>query len=266
MAFGQPFEYLVDNWLNSENVAFIERDGLWAPCRVSFTKWPSSPGQWVEFAGYRDKGASSFLRSICFHRPGMPRSFDHEELNFSPLMDNGVGEQMIHDPIVMKTDIDKLMLILEGQNKVSSSHRYKPEKMENFHLITRREGRHLILEFIIEQSSYEIGIHGVPYSAMGMDANRLDAAYTIPGLLPPCPDCASEQYVTMTCEMRNVHGRYGNGLLLTGPNSLEEMMEDKQWVFIEVGMRKLALPKGIIKLLNGYRWKELLVIPNPDDE
>jgi hypothetical protein len=263
MPFGQPFEYLVDSWLNSGNIAFIGKDGMWSPCRVSFTKWQSSCGEWVEFEGYRDKGASAHLRSVCEHRPGTPRSFDHEELNFSPSMDNGSGQQMIHDPIAMKTDFDKLMSIIEGHFEELGPLEYEPEKMENFHLVTRREGRHLILEFIIEEPDYEIGIHGVPYSAMGMDADRFNAALNHLNHVTPCPDCASDEYVTLACEMKNVHGRYGNGLLLTGPNSLHKIIPDKHWVFIAIGERKLAIPKAIIELLNGYRWKELLVVPEP---
>jgi hypothetical protein len=263
MAFGQPFEYLVDSWLNSQKVAFIGGDGHWTPCRVSFTKWPSSPGEWLEFAGYRDKGASSHLRAICSHRPDSPRSFDHEELNFSALMDNGQGEQMIHDPILLKTSFDKLMLIIEGHFEELGPLEYKPEMMANFHLVTRRDGRHLILEYIIEQPCYEIGMHGVPYSAMGLDSVRFDAALSHANLLTPCPECAADEYVTMSCEMKNVHGRYGSGLLVNGPNSLEKMMPEKSWVFITVGERKLALPKVMISLLLGYRWKDLLVIPDP---
>lgn len=260
MAFGQPIEFGIrEKWIDWSGCAFIRTDEGWTSCRISFSKWDGSSGEWVEFAGYRARNASRFLKETCVHRPGVPRSFDHVELNFSPAMKDGDGNQMLHDPIVEKTNPGKLHNIMSAHKGDSDD--FPRAEMENFHLVCRKDKRNLVLELIIEDVDYEFAIHGVHYSCLGLDAPRMDEAFNHSSALQPCADCASDNWVSMSCKVENVHGRYRSGLVLTGPTSIAAVMEDGNWLEMSVGKRKMLIPNEIIQSLCGYRFKELLVFP-----
>ena len=259
MAYGKSIEYTIVEelfHLDGRDFPFIFDGNSWKPCRVSISKWSSSLGEWTVFGGYRSTEADSFHRSTCQHRPGFPRAFNHEELNFNEGMAGGTKHQLMYDPAVEMNDPWDLELIMQAHTGRIEGQ----ERLENFHIVTRRSGQKLLLGFVMEDVNYEPGMIGMDFSAYCLDTFREhEAIFSDP--LEPCVDCVQRGWVSMAVDLLNCHGVYGNELTLTGNDSLLETMRPNQWLILSVGRRRLALPYSVIESLKGYRWGELLCHP-----
>ena len=260
MAYGTPIDSEIVDFLPGMDSmdqiieGFIDNEsGNWKPCRVSFTRWYPSIGEWKEFGGFSSFGAGYTHYFDCVHRVGFPRSFQHEELNFNdsvPETQDKEGLQLMHDHVLSKSSPRQLNQIM---------HDHQSGHLENFHLVCRRDGG-LFLDFIIEDSRYEPV--DIPYANwLGLDLFREHEAKHAPQL-QPCPGCVTDGGVSMRVDMHNVHGRYGFGRkLLSGKDSLVNDMASHQWIIFNVGARRLAIPHSVIQGISGHWFRQLPCFP-----
>ena len=284
MAYGSPIDTnIVDRLPDTEFVDmrdlgfFRDERGNWKPCRVSFTRWYPSFGRWENFGGYRSIDGGRFHYSTCAHRDvgmseaaakrlfgeddcdwlqgmvgtwaGYPRSFQHEEMNFHESMGIDKGQAM-HDKVVSSTRPARIITIM---NDHQSGH------LENFHMVTRKEGSNLFLDFVFEDVFYEP--EDIPYDRLGLDHIRAREALVAPELRP-CDQCVKDGGISLVVRMENVHGAYGTGPMLTGKGrSKINDMTPNQWLILDLGQKFLAIPYGVLYGIRGNAFGGLRCFP-----
>ena len=263
MAYGSPIDTnIVDRLPDTEFVDmpdlgfFRDERGNWKPCRVSFTRWYPSFGRWENFGGYRSIDGGRFHYSTCAHRDGSgriregyPRSFQHEEMNFHQEMGIDRGQAM-HDKVVSSTRPNRIITIMND---------HQSGRLENFHMVTRKEGSNLFLDFVFEDVSYEL--EDIPYDRLGLEHIRAREALVAPELRP-CDQCVKDGGISLVVRMEDVHGAYGAGPMLTGKGrSKINDMTPNQWLILDLGQKLLAIPYGVLQGIRGNAFRGLRCFP-----
>ena len=263
MPFGQPISIIPsnqppgnqhDDWTGG----WIEGPGgRWKRCRISFSRWYSSPGEWIKPSGYRDYDVPPYHQQVCNHRPTEPRALSQEEMNFSDL-----NNLKMHDPVVVKTADWRLNSIMR-------------DSIENYHIVLRKEGRGTFLTYIFEDVSYGPKLRGDTFASMGIGTNRGKLCLKVRSPLIPCPQCAEQGEVTLEIpKLRSVHGDYRGttaALVSSKPApspgvwmSTYDRMEDlgMSWLYLDTGSLRIAVPFSVLRTISEVRrWNSLRSFP-----
>jgi len=248
---------IVDTYghLQQEMVGWIVdegRRGPHVPVRLSFSRWRPSVGEWEHFGGYRSRDVNWYHRDDCHHRPGVPRSYHDEELNFHPQITTSCEKQLMCDPSVSGTNRDKLEEI-ELQQKLNI--------LDNIHLILRREDDRLFLDFLMRDVEYWPRISSVEFREHNLQFVREHEAM-ICHPLEPCQYCVQDGCFDIAVDMENVHGAYGEGMQITGIEGVLNVMKTHSCLSIKMpNGGRLIISKGILESLKGYSFSSIKCHP-----
>ena len=231
--------------------------GGWKPCRISFSRWNSSPGEWKEPRGYRDYDVPPYHQQVCEHRPTEPRALSQEEMNFSDLDD-----LKMHDPVVWNTADWRLRYIMR-------------DSIENYHIVLRKEGGDTFLTYIFEDVSYEPKLNRDTFASLGIGTNRSTLCLKVLSRLKPCPKCAEQGEVTLEIpKLQSVHGDYRGSFdsLFSSratPSPRRRMSiydgmrtSGMSWLYLDTGSLRIAIPFSVLRTISEVRrWNSLRSFP-----